>query len=66
MTLILTLNAILCLAVLVLVVSPLAWAALTQNRDTPSGPARTNRDGSTATPDRHRPYRYDPAASALR
>ena len=40
MTLIIILNAILCAAVIVTVLTPLAWAILTQHRDVPPAEAQ--------------------------
>jgi hypothetical protein len=56
MTLVIILNAILCGAVVVMVVAPLVWAILTQQRDEPTGIATVSRN-PRAPADPRRPAR---------
>lgn len=59
------LNAILCVAVTVMVVSPLVWAILTQHHDQPNmhTSAATARASTEATR-RTRPRHYQPVSAA--
>jgi hypothetical protein len=67
MTLAMTLNAILVLGVVVMVVSPLAWAIRTARRDLPAGSARARlHAGAPLVRRPRRPAFAQPQAGSVR
>jgi len=55
LTILIAVNAVLCLGVIAMVVAPLVWAILTQDRDVETAAARRQRRARTATEQPARP-----------